>query len=128
MSTKKNVNMNIKLVRENKHGNSHIHKRNSRSSRTLFYLFSVMMVCFLTMLLVLSHSLKTNANERRAASDRIYSSICIQDGDTLWKIANEYKPEDVSTKEYIRSLKKINQISSDTITSGHYLIVYDYAD
>ena len=97
-------------------------------NRILFYLLSMITVCFLTMIMVFSHSLMTNANERRSSGDRIYSSILIKDGDTLWSIADEYKPDEVSTKAYIQSLKDINQIKSDMITSGNYLIVYDYAD
>ena len=101
-------------------------RHNTLSNR--FYVLSIAVVALLAMTIILSHSLKTNAGERRTSSDRLYSSILIEEGDSLWSIANEYKPADVSTQEYIHSLKKINNITSDNIQSGNYLIIYYYEE
>ena len=91
-----------------------------------FYLISTIIVVVFTCILIFSHALKTKANERRRAEDKLYASIMINEGDTLWSIANCYKPEAVSTREYIHALKAMNHLTSDTIKTGNYLIVYYY--
>ncbi len=57
----------------------------------------------------------------------LYTSIEIQDNDTLWAIASTYcDPDEESITEYIENIKEINNISSDQIISGNYLIIYEY--
>ncbi len=64
----------------------------------------------------------THANEK---DDKVYTSIEIAEGDTLWNIAcDNYNSEEESIQEYIDNVKKINNMSSDRITSGNYLIIY----
>ena len=92
------------------------------------YVVSFILTVTLIFTIILTNSLKTSANENRSSSERLYSSIMINDGDTLWSIAEEYKPADVSVKDYIKSLKSINGIASDNIQSGNHLIIYYYAD
>ena len=84
----------------------------------------------LILILVFSFTLKTNAKENKKNNKvKCYSSILIEDGDTLWSFAEEYKPSDsISTKSYIKEIKAINSLSSDTIHSGNYIIVYYYND
>ncbi len=53
-----------------------------------------------------------------------YTSIAIQHGDTLWSIAETYMPEDYSSvQDYVKHLKKINNLKSDDLQAGKYLIV-----
>ena len=52
-----------------------------------------------------------------------YKSIEIEKGDSLWSIAEEYKTEDVSVKEYIATLMDLNNITSETIHEGQHLVV-----
>ena len=55
-----------------------------------------------------------------------YTSIEIMEDDTLWNIAETYcNTEEESIQEYIDNIKEINNISSDKIISGNYLIVYE---
>lgn len=54
---------------------------------------------------------------------RYYKSIQIGAGDTLWNIAETYKDEGTSTGDYIRDLKEMNHLDSDTIHEGSYLTI-----
>ena len=48
----------------------------------------------------------------------------LQEGDTLWGIAEEYMDESYSSiEEYIIELKKINNLDSDEIHEGSYLMI-----
>lgn len=96
--------------------------------KSKIYFMSLILTIMLVLIIVLSNSLKTNATENRDRSNRIYTSILIEEGDTLWSIAQEYKPADVSTQDYIDTLKSINVMKSDNIHSGNYLMIYYYKD
>ena len=59
--------------------------------------------------------------------DKTYYSIEINTSDTLWGIATDYCDTDKeSIQEYIDNIKDINNLSSDKIISGNYIIVYEY--
>ncbi len=56
-----------------------------------------------------------------------YMSVQIMPGDSLWSIANTYCYDcNMDVKTYIKELKELNNLSSDTIHSGNYLIVFYY--
>ena len=52
-----------------------------------------------------------------------YKCIEVQEGDTLWDIASAYADEGTSVKAYIKELKEINHLDSDSIQEGSYLTV-----
>ena len=54
-------------------------------------------------------------------------SIEVEEGDTLWGIANEYITEEYNDiNEYIEELKRSNGLYDDIIHAGCYLIVPYY--
>lgn len=56
-----------------------------------------------------------------------YTSIRIENGDSLWSIAGRYAPStSMNTSEYVQELKRMNQLTDDTIHAGHYLTVVYY--
>ncbi len=55
--------------------------------------------------------------------EKRYKTIEIQHGDTLWSIASEYCTETTSLEDYIKDIKFVNNLSSDNISSGNYLVV-----
>ena len=60
-------------------------------------------------------------------SYKYYKSIEIQEGDTLWGIAEKYMIDEyASVSDYIEELKAINGLTSDDIQEGHYLTVVYY--
>ena len=55
---------------------------------------------------------------------KYYKSITIEQGDSLWSIAQEYRTEDYdNTQEYIDELMQINGLTSETIHEGQHLII-----
>ena len=68
-------------------------------------------------------------NGRRGTYDcqSYYKSVEIKDGDNLWNIARQYKKGSrMSTEEYIRELKRMNSLRSDTIHKGQFLTIVYY--
>lgn len=57
---------------------------------------------------------------------KYYKCITIEHGDTLWSIANEYCGTDCSTKEYVKELRELNSLTSDTIHAGQHLLISYY--
>lgn len=58
---------------------------------------------------------------------KIYKSIEVEYGDTLWSIALEYYNKEItSIEDYIDEIKDINSLTSSKINSGNYLIVMEY--
>ncbi|MDO5146861.1 MAG: LysM peptidoglycan-binding domain-containing protein [Eubacteriales bacterium] len=56
-----------------------------------------------------------------------YKVIEIQRGDSLWSIAEEnMTPGFSDIPTYINEIKRCNQLDSDRITSGHYLMIPYY--
>ncbi len=63
----------------------------------------------------------------RYKKQKYYSSICIEQGDTLWSIAKKYADEEYQTiEEYIKEIKQINGLTSERIVEGNYLIISYY--
>lgn len=57
-------------------------------------------------------------------SQKYYTSLEIQRGDTLWGIASEYASScGMTTAEYITELKNMNGLKEDVIHSGQHLTI-----
>ena len=70
----------------------------------------------------------THLEEEKAAT-RYYKSVEIQEGDSLWSLAKEYREGgSLSAKEYVEELKKMNNLREDTIHTGQYLTVVYFAE
>lgn len=58
------------------------------------------------------------------AMNRCYKSITIEKGDSLWTIAREYSSgTELSVKEYVDELKRMNGLGEDMIHAGNNLTV-----
>lgn len=57
---------------------------------------------------------------------KLYKSIVIESGDTLWSLAEEYGSEYVDKQEYIKTLMEVNNLSTDLIHQGQHLVVIYY--
>lgn len=53
----------------------------------------------------------------------VYESIRIHEGDTLWGIADQYRTEGMDIRSYVQEIRSLNQLSSDQIYEGEYLII-----
>ena len=72
----------------------------------------------------------TSATEKRnEPSDvRLYSSITLQDNDTLWNLAKKYHGDDESVDEYIANIKVMNGLKGSMIHTGKNITYYYYGN
>jgi len=49
------------------------------------------------------------------------SIVCVEPGDTLWKIAKAYGPDDVSAKKYVQRIMEANGLESASLQVGQVL-------
>ena len=71
-------------------------------------------------------SAKTPNNSNR---EKYFTSVFIEKGDTIWKIARENITQEYSSmKEYIKEIKQCNNLYSNEITEGCYLLIPYYAE
>lgn len=94
------------------------------------------MVLLLTMILSITigsvifggiFSSAQTSTEESGVEYKYYKSIKIEKGDSLWSIAKEYRTDAYeSVQEYIDELMEINNLTSDEIHQGQYLIVAYY--
>ncbi len=87
--------------------------------RVLFVLF-----VFITIVLLFIVFSNRAAAEDSREIYTYYTSYEIQPGDTLWTIADKYMGPDFTDKEtFISNIKSLNNISTDNITAGNYLVI-----
>lgn len=91
---------------------------------------TILAALFLLLIGIFAVSTKTaNADAITNTRFKYYTSITVEEGDTLWSIAEEYKTEEyASIKAYIKEVKQINHISGTEIYSGSALVVPYYSD
>lgn len=51
-------------------------------------------------------------------SEFTYETIFVHSGDTLWSICQEYKPDGISTREYVKSTMRLNDMNNSNIYPG----------
>ena len=62
-------------------------------------------------------------------TDRIkrLTSVSVQEGDCIWSIASEYYSDEFgSMQDYIKEIKKTNNLSGDRINYGYSLLIPYY--
>lgn len=100
-------------------------KRNYKVKRR-FYVIVIMAAAILSMLFCTVEI--ANAGTTDSVRYKYYTSIQIEEGSSLWDIAQIYMTEEyASTKEYIEEVKEINHMSSDLLYGGAYLCVPYYS-
>lgn len=85
----------------------------------LFFLFSAGIAA-------LGKTLQADPVQASAAKTEAvyYTSIQVEEGDTLWEIAEEYRDmRSCSKREYIETIKELNHLSGYQIESGEYLLI-----
>jgi hypothetical protein len=84
-----------------------------RMKKTLFFF---LIFCCLALSIVLT---VYPTNETHAASDRIdYKVVYVEQGDTLWSIAETYVPAKMDIRTYIHMIRTVNRLGSGTILEG----------
>lgn len=87
-----------------------------------------MTVLFITIGTIVFGSCFSLAKDNATDSEyKYYTSITIQEGDSLWSIAQEYKSDHYeSTQDYVDELVVLNDLASETIHAGQHLMVVYY--
>lgn len=106
--------------------------RKKKNYREIQLLKNKLIICVLFLLLSANlfgfMRISTMANEPAVPEkEAYYTSIEIQPGDSLWSIASRYADDSpFTTERYVNELRKMNQLKSDTIHAGHYLMIVRY--
>lgn len=77
----------------------------------------------ITLIMVLTAGVLSFGNTKAHSRHIYYKSVDIVKGDTLWRIAETYKTEDVSVIYYISRIKEFNDMESDIIKIGQKIIL-----
>lgn len=98
---------------------------NSRLQTLKCFMISV----FVIAVMCIGSSIIVNADTGvEQVKSRYYTSICIEENDTLWDIAARYNSGEENRDTYINSIMKLNNMNSDVLYSGQNLIIYYYVD
>ena len=80
----------------------------------------------LILIIFIGISFRNGGKRANASSDKqvIYTSVLVEEGDTLSSLADRYYSSYSGTKEnFILSICNINNIDSDSIEAGEYIII-----
>lgn len=104
--------------------------RRNRFRRNLIRVCAIVFVFAAAMAAVIIMS--SNAVRTHAAvsgANKYYKSVTIMPGDTLWSLAEEYMDpmQYTDARDYIKELRQINSLDSDSIKSGCHIIVSCYS-
>ena len=98
-----------------------IRRRRARRVKTNIMIALVIVVLFAIMGTVF---FTTYAKDTDTLVEKYYTQIMVEEGDSLWSIAQEYMPSDYEDiNDYIKDIKRLNHISGDTIMAGYTLTV-----
>lgn len=84
-----------------------------------------MVALFLVVLFVLPE--RTAAAGNATGGTYTITSVQIEEGDSLWRLASEYyTSEFASIEAYITEIKRMNGLSSDVLYAGNYILIPQY--
>lgn len=106
--------------------NNRIRRQRERRKNILMF---VMTICLAVSLSFSVGSFLSNAKDGSVPTEhKYYASIPVEDGDTLWSIAETHMGTHYdSVDDYIKELRQINSINGEAITTGMYLVVPYYS-
>ena len=105
----------------------YVKQRKSRRSSIKFLLCAILVV--FTLILISVTVKNTSASSDIKPRSKFYTSINIEQGQTLWDIAAEYSTYEYSDyNEYIDEIIAINGLKSEYIKSGDNICIPYYAD
>ncbi len=110
-------------------------RRNKKRARVaqlgkrIFLSGTILVVLFVMVFTIIGLKDVSATNNSDNPIYKYYTSYEIQPGDTLTSIAQKYTVNsNVSISEYIREVKKNNNLVTDRITSGNYIVISYYSD
>ena len=95
-----------------------------RTYKNILYMFLIALC--LSVIVFIGISFRNGGKKANASSNNevIYESVMIEEGDTLFSLADRYYKSYSGTKEsFIATVCNINNIDSDDIKAGEYIII-----
>jgi cell division protein YceG involved in septum cleavage len=100
--------------------------RSTYMVRRVIALFILLSIVF-TGALVVGAFQPSTAQTKSALNTSVDSQhvnrVLVEQGVTLWTIASKYKPNSVTTREYVNYLMKVNQLDSPNLQLGDVILV-----
>ncbi len=81
-----------------------------------FYCFILLLVCLFCILLPSFFNVY-------GEGEKTYETFTVRCGDTLWGIAELYKPENVSARNFVRKIMECNDMETSAIYPGSTLLI-----
>lgn len=98
---------------------------NSHLQTLRYFVISVFVIAFVC----IGSSIIVNADTGASnVKNKYYTSINIEENNTLWDIEARYNSGQENRESYINSIMKLNNMDSDILYNGQNLIVYYYVD
>lgn len=95
-----------------------------RKQKNILYAVSIAIVLLLIVTLCVKLSSNPNRAEASESGSYIYTSIEVEEGDSLWSIAEDNINNYTGTlSQYVEEIACVNQLSDDTIEAGSTLII-----
>ncbi len=108
-------------------------KRRREIMRTKFLIaIAVIIVIAVFLIFMIPQRVGASSNIEQVETQKVYKSVEIQTGDSLWSIASDYYNDDYTSihyddiNDYIKELKSMNSLSGDVIHSGANITVAYY--
>ena len=100
--------------------------KNLRWRRILFLIIPVTFLCMLIFFFLLGSHVSADAGNLNHLKG--YESILVRDGDTISTLAASYAEEysHFTKDEYVKAIVSLNNLSSEYIQSGCYLLLPKY--
>ena len=117
----------IRTIIESKIRNIDILRIRKQDGQKSVFLAGLVFLMLLILFTIIFRGIKARGQEQTRY--KYYTSIEIQNGDTLWSIASEIADAyDLDTRACVKELKFMNNLKDDTIHAGNYLTVFYYDD
>ncbi|MBQ6230060.1 MAG: hypothetical protein IJJ74_02965 [Eubacterium sp.] len=90
-------------------------------------LLAVAITLIFASIMLFSNASSDNKASASTTKHKYYTSISIEDGDSLWSIAEKYAaPESGSYSDFISEVKQINDLHGDQIEYGCSIVIPQY--
>lgn len=111
-------------IRENAAGRS---INNNGKNRRLAFIRTGMFVLLFALAIsfgaIVTYAAQEPGSSSSSTSSPAYESVVVYEGDTLWSIAAEYRPQRIDIRTYIHKIQKLNQLSSAYLQEGQVLLL-----
>ena len=109
-----------------------IQRQNLARRRMKFFflsLSSLLLIIVFLFCIVQFMNRPANISQASELTSTTYTSIEVKAGDSLWELASSYKAPYMNTKTYMKEVIELNQMNSEQIETGNYLIfpIYETA-